>query len=78
MDLIENSIDKDFEIIIVDNVDFISREKQIELIGSVCHGYFESIWIENGKVEFIYKDNNQATELPKFRDFLDKKLNKSR
>lgn len=75
--LIDNSETKDFEIKIID-IDLISPEKQIELMGTVCHGYFESVWIEKGKVEYNYRDNNQTSELAKFKDYLNEKLNNSR
>jgi hypothetical protein len=74
LSLIDNSRSTDFEIHIID-IDTISPEKQIELFGSVCHGYFESFWIENGKIEFIYRDNNKGTELGKFMNYLNEKLN---
>ena len=77
LNLIDNSKSKDFEIYIID-IDTISPEKQTELIGTVCHGYFESVWIENGKIEFNYRDNNRATELHKFKDYLNRKINKNR
>lgn len=53
-------------------------EKQIDLIGAVFIGYFESVWIENENVEFNYRDNNRATEFARFKDYLNEKLNKSR
>ncbi len=77
LNLIDNSESKDFDINIID-IDTLSPEKQIELMGTVCHGYFESVWIENGKIEFNYRDNNRATELAKFKDYLNEKINKSR
>lgn len=73
--LLNDSESKNFEIIIVD-IDSARPEKQKEIIGTVCNGYFESVWIENGKIEFIYCDNNDSTELPKFKNFLIENLNK--
>lgn len=73
LNLLDKAETKNFEIAIID-IDSISPEKQTELLGFVCHGYFESIWIENGKIERSYRDNNQATELPKFINFLSKKV----
>lgn len=75
LNLIDNSKSNDFEIIIID-IDSISTKKQIEFIGNVCHGYFESVWIENGKIKFNYQDNNQMTELYKFKDYLKEKISK--
>lgn len=74
LNLIDNSISKDFEIIIID-IDTLSPGKQIELFGTICHGYYESVWIENGKIEFNYRDNNQVTELDKFKAYLNEKIN---
>jgi len=77
LNLIDNSQSKDFEINIID-IDVLDPEKQIELIGTLCHGYFESVWIENGKIEFNYRDNNRATEFASFKDYLNEKINKNR
>ncbi|MDY8134461.1 hypothetical protein [Aquimarina sp. 2201CG5-10] len=74
--LINNSEIKDFEIIIID-IDRISSQKQIELIGTVSQGYFESVWIENGRIEFNYRDNKKSIELIKFKNYLNEKINKS-
>ena len=74
LNLIDDSDEKDFEINIID-IDSISSEKQLELIGAKCHGYFESVWIENGKIDFNYRDNNRATELSKFKEYLSNKIN---
>lgn len=74
--LINSSEAKDFEINIID-IDLLSPQKQIELIGTVCRGYFESVWIEDGKIEFNYRDNNQSTELASFREYLNGKINNS-
>lgn len=77
LNLIDKSESKDFEINIID-LETITPEKQISLIGTVSQGYFESVWVENGKIEFNYRDNNRATELNKFKEYLSKKINKSR
>ena len=77
LNLIDSSESNDFEINIID-IDALGPEKQIELIGTLCHGYFESVWIENGKIEFNYRDNSGATELATFKDYLNEKINKYR
>jgi len=77
LNLIDDSASKDFEINIIDS-DLLNSKKQIDLIDSVCHGYFESVWIENGKIEFTYCDNNRTTELVVFKEYLNNKINKIR
>ncbi|TSE05590.1 hypothetical protein [Aquimarina algiphila] len=71
--LIDRSEVKDFYIYVFD-IDLILQEKQLELIAAKCHGYFESVWVENGKIEFNYRDTNRAQELAKFIEFLNEKL----
>ncbi len=72
-----NSIEKyeleGFQIYLID-IDRFSTVQQIELFGNVCQGYFETVWIENGLIEFTYQDNNMATETMEFKNFLERGL----
>ncbi|BDD06501.1 hypothetical protein [Aureibacter tunicatorum] len=73
LDTIQKSDFKNVEIHILD-IDIMSLQDQIELIGDICHGYFESIWIERGEVDFVFKDNHSNTGLQDFVLYLKSKL----
>jgi hypothetical protein len=62
----------DFEIILID-IDSINLVMQQELFGQHCQGYFESVWVEQGKVIYTYFDNSKTTELSKFKNFISNK-----
>lgn len=71
-ELLREADSKDFAIYEFD-IDSVSQEKQIELFGQPCQGYYESLWIESGKIEYVYLDNNLRTELEKFILYLKQK-----
>jgi len=71
--LINDSLPSDFEIIVI-NIDSISQEKQFDLLGFVSHGYFESAWVENGNIEFLYNVRRNENELKRFKLFLNSKV----
>jgi len=72
--LLNKATAEGFNIYLID-IEKIDSDKQKELFGDISHGYFETVWIENGKIEYQYRDNNKNTELAKFKDFLQKKIN---
>jgi|GEM_PF-1813448 len=76
LNLIDTCESTDFEINIID-IDTISPEKQIELMGHVCNGFFESVWVENGKIVLNSRNSKGIVELRKFKDNLSEKINKS-
>ncbi len=63
----------DVEIHLVDIDQFPSRHQE-NLMGNLCHGYFESVWIEEFEIQYAYFDNSQGTELEGFLHFLWSKL----
>ena len=65
---IENIKNPDFKIFLIDN-ETINNEESLKTIGMISHGYFESVWIEKGKIKFGFKGNQNSDEL---NDFLNK------
>lgn len=71
---IENMKNPDFKIFLIDN-ETINNEESIETIGMIPHGYFESVWIEKGEIQFSFKGNPKSDELNNFLKKLEQKVN---
>lgn len=77
LNLIDQLKPKLLEVIVID-IDLLKKKEQIQYFGQQCQGYFESVWIENGKVIYKYMDNNISTEINSFLGFINDNLSRQK
>lgn len=73
LNLIDQLTLASFPIYIFDNIDTNGNDNW-EWLGFLPQGYFECVWIENGVIKYIYRDNNKSTALNKFKNYLLNKM----
>ena len=75
--LLEESDNQKIPIYIID-IDHFPGEMQKEKLGFISHGYFESVFVENGEIIRDWPKQSITENQIRFREYLKKKLSKER